>query len=298
MIPFTQPAPWPDFIPLTRFASTIRKHPASCRIALLGLPDDLGVRLNNGRPGAKDGPRAFRDALARYGVSEPHAWDWPHIFDAGDIAPAEGQTEAALHETHRRITEATSALLDLHLFPIAIGGGHDLTYPFVRAVAARHPGLAGIYFDAHLDVRETVGSGMPFRRLIESHNVRPLHIHGFRPLVNSREHTDYFTSHDGVIDPPGQSLPGGTAGCFASFDMDVLDAAFAPGVSAINPCGWTPAQAESWMITLGASPRVRCFDIMELNPAHDDNTRSARLAAHLFLSFLRGFADRPIATIA
>ncbi|MEO1129082.1 MAG: hypothetical protein AAFX05_05155, partial [Planctomycetota bacterium] len=36
-------------------------------VALLGLPDDLGVRLNGGRPGAAAGPTAFRAALARAG---------------------------------------------------------------------------------------------------------------------------------------------------------------------------------------------------------------------------------------
>ena len=72
-----------------------------------------------------------------------------------------------LEATHRRVTAATTALLDAGLFPIAIGGGHDLTFPFVRAIAAEHSGLAGVYFDAHLDVRETRGSGMPFRRLVE-----------------------------------------------------------------------------------------------------------------------------------
>ena len=44
---------------------------------------------------------------------------------------------------------------------------------------------------------------------------------------------------------------------------------------------------------LARSPHIRCFDIMELNPAFDPDGRTARLAAHLFLSFLRDFAKRP-----
>jgi arginase family enzyme len=44
----------------------------------------------------------------------------------------------------------------------------------------------------------------------------------------------------------------------------------------------------------GQDPGVRCFDIMELCPAHDEGGRTARLAAHVFLSFLRGFAGRPV----
>lgn len=297
VIPHVQTASRPEEIPASRFASLVRPRPEGCRVALLGLADDLGVSLNGGRPGALDGPRAFREALARYGVADPDGFSWPGVYDAGDIIPAEGSDEKALNETHRRVTEAASALLDLKLLPIAIGGGHDLTFPFVRAVAKRFPKLSGVYFDAHLDVRETAGSGMAFRRLVEECGVGELHIHGFRPLVNSREHVEWFLTHDGRLEsPPGHELPKGD--CFASFDLDVIDAAFAPGVSAMNPCGWLPPQAEQWVRVLGASPRVRCFDIMELSPPIDDNGRTARLAAHLFLTFLRGFADRPIATIA
>lgn len=287
--PNTSAAPWPGDAPAGRFASTIRTDsPEGCAIALLGLPDDTGVRLNNGRPGAAGGPKAFRAALARYGAAVPADGPLPLVFDAGDIMPS-----GSLDQTHDRVTEATTALLDRGLFPVAIGGGHDLTFPFVRAVAARHPKLAGVYFDAHLDVRETAGSGMAFRRLVEDCGVSALHLHGFRPLVNSREHLDWFRAHGGRPHPDGTkvTLPR-TKNIFVSFDLDVLDAAHAPGVSALNPAGWTVREAESWVRTCGADSRVRCFDLMELNPAHDPEARTARVAAHLFLTFLQGFARR------
>lgn len=288
-IPHTQPSKWPAAIAAARFAATIRRDsPAGCAVALLGLPDDTGVRLNHGRPGAAGGPTAFRAALARYGAADPAGSPLPQVFDAGDVKPGR-----SLDETHARVTAATAALLARGLFPIAIGGGHDLTFPFVRAVAAIHPRLAGIYFDAHLDVRETAGSGMPFRRLIEDCGVSALHLHGFRPLVNSREHFTWFRAHGGraypagarVVLPPGRKL-------FASFDLDVLDAAHAPGVSALNPAGWSAREAEGWVRACGADGRVRCFDLMELNPVHDVDGRTARVAAHLFLTFLAGFVER------
>jgi formimidoylglutamase len=272
-----------------RFASTIRiDSPEGCAIALLGLPDDTGVRMNNGRTGAAGGPKAFRAALARYGAVDSAAGALPLVFDAGDIMPT-----GSLEKTHERITEATTALLDLGLFPIAIGGGHDLTLPFVRAVAARHPRLTGMYFDAHLDVRETAGSGMAFRRLVEECGVNALHLHGFQPLVNSREHLTWFRAHGGRthLDPSKIALPR-AKDIFVSFDLDVLDASHAPGVSALNPSGWSVREAEAWMLVCGADPRVRCFDIMELNPAYDTDGRTARVAAHLFLTFLQGFAQR------
>lgn len=280
-----------------RFAASVeRDSPAGCRVAFLGIPDDLGIRLNAGRPGAAGGPRAVREALARYGVSDPSGWAWPGVFDAGDVTPAEGGSEAALRETHKRVTEATAALLDHGLFPIAIGGGHDLTFPFVRAVSARAGGrsMAGVYFDPHLDVRETAGSGMGMRRLVEECRVGPLANIGFSPLVNSREHHAWFLSRGGMI----RAMPDGPwpelgAPQFVSMDMDAIDASQAPGVSALNPAGFSVAEVARSLESAGRSSDVACFDLMELNPAYDPDGRTARAAAHLLLSFLRGFSERP-----
>lgn len=292
----TAPA-WPEDIPTARFASHIAQAlPIECRVAIIGLADDLGVRLNGGRPGAREGPRAFRAALARYGTADPEGWRWARVFDAGDIEPAPGHDAAALARTHDRVYEAVSAILDANMTPVGIGGGHDLTLPFVRAVTAKRGPLAGLYFDPHLDVRAEPGSGMAFRGLLESGAATSLINIGFSALTNSREHVDYFRSRRGRFDVPSpdegpvREFP--REALFVSFDLDAIDMAYAPGVSAPNPTGMSSAQATRWAYLAGRHANVRCFDLMELCPAHDEGGRTARLAAHLFLSFLRGFSER------
>ncbi|MBX3365526.1 MAG: formimidoylglutamase [Phycisphaeraceae bacterium] len=288
-IPHCTPPEWSSDLNPARFASRIRTDtPDGCAVVFLGLADDLGVTLNGGRMGARDGPRAIRRALERYGASDPASGPWPAIYDAGDIIPGD-----TLEDTHRRVTEATDAILDLGMFPIGIGGGHDLTFPFVRAAAKRWPNLSGIYCDPHLDVRSEPGSGMTFRALPEHCSVTRLYIQGYSPTVNSREHADWFSTHGGFVDALTSSGPWPDADFFFSFDLDVLDAAYAPGVSAANPCGWTPSQAQAWVYAAGRHPRVRCFDLMEFNPGFDPAGLTARLAGHLILTFLRGFAERP-----
>lgn len=228
---------------------------------------------------------------------------YPKVFDAGDIVPAAGDSVAALEETHQRVTAATRAILDLGLFPIGIGGGHDLTFAFVRAAVEKFGPMNGVYFDAHLDVRETAGSGMPMRKLVETCGVKVLHVHGLNPFVNTREHGEWFERNGGRVrnvrpqsrdvaadDRGDDDVPPGNV--FASFDMDVLDGSVAPGVSAVNPCGWDASRAAAWVDAMGLSPRVKCMDFMELNPAFDVDGRTARVAAHLFLVFLRAFAER------
>ncbi|HYE03862.1 MAG TPA: formimidoylglutamase [Phycisphaerales bacterium] len=301
MITHCVPGRWPEPIAPDRFAATIRRDdPRGCRVALLGLADDLGVRLNRGRPGAAGGPSAFRAALARYGAAEPAGFCWPPVYDAGDVPAAPGEDAGALLETHRRVTEAARELLALGLMPVGIGGGHDLTLPLVRAVIEHEAParVACVYFDAHLDVREMPGSGMAFRELIAEHNVGPITCVGASALVNSRAHAEWFGARGRVLAEPLEeaavlSALGAPPRLAVSLDLDCLDAAHAPGVSAVNPAGFPPARVAGWVRAAGASPGLRCFDVMELCPAYDESGRTARVAAHMVLSLLRGIADRP-----
>ncbi|MAY75134.1 MAG: hypothetical protein CMJ31_10530 [Phycisphaerae bacterium] len=288
-VPHVQPAePLTEVDPSRFLASWSVEDPRGCQIGVIGLADDTGVAMNHGRPGAAGGPWALRQALRGYGVANPSTWKWPRVFDAGDVLAGD-----SLEETHDRVTEATAALIDAGLTPVAIGGGHDLTFPFVRAVAQSRPDpLVGVYFDAHLDVRDAEGSGMPFRRLVDRCGVTELHVHGLDPNANTAEHTNWFAAHGGRVDPfePEDKWPEGDL--FVSFDLDVIDAAYAPGVSAMNPAGWAPRTAARWVYAAGQCERVRCFDIMELAPTLDPSGRSSRLAARLLLEFMRGFAER------
>lgn len=315
VIPHVAPPVWPSSVRQGRFASTIVQNTTEmvedrgaqaqlkkCRVALLGIPDDTGVELNHGRAGAKMGPHALRQALTRYGAAAPldepkDRPAFPRVFDAGDVVVG-----ADIDETHERVTEATEALLEMGLFPIAIGGGHDLTFPFVRGVARVFGPLTGVYFDAHLDVRPEAGSGMSFRALLENGLARKLHCLGVDPLSNTREHFEYFKGKGGSLEVfEAAKWPGAAAGAerqFVSLDMDVIDMAYAPGVSAMNPCGWSPERIAGYVEAAGRCEAVKCFDIMELNPAHDADGRTARLAAHLLLRFLRAFAERDVSRSA
>lgn len=326
-IPFTSPAPWPAIAP-GRFAASLAAAPRqTARIALLGLPDDLGVRLNGGRPGAALGPAAFRAALARYGSSydaaAAGALPADLVWDAGDILPASGSDPHALSETHTRVTAALSALHRLGLVPVCIGGGHDLTFPAIRALAQHLPRetgappiLGGINLDAHLDVRPEPGSGMPFRALIEGGHLDPQRFvtFGAGRFANSADHSRYLLVRRAIIIEVTHALarPSSLQGAFeimesapagfVSIDLDGIDGSQAPGVSAVNPMGLPVSLACEAAALAGRSTRVRHFDLMELSPPHDDPPwnpadspspgRTARLAALLFLHFVAGFAGR------
>lgn len=302
-----------------RFASTLgRDSSDGCAIALLGLPFDGGIALNHGRVGAAQGPRAFREALARYGTTFDLARGGPigvGVFDAGDVVPVEmgecgGDAIAALHATHDRVTEAVGSLHDAGLTPVCIGGGHDLTFAGVRGGARHGDGTAwgGINVDAHLDVREEVGSGMPYRRLIDDGLVEPRAFVelGIGRFACDRAHVEWLEGRGGRIIETGAVLGDDAASRvdeafdtalsrsdgFVSIDMDAIDGSQAPGVSAVNPMGLSVGLVLSIAERAGRSARVRHFDIMELSPPHDVDGRTARIAALLFLGFVAGFAER------
>lgn len=305
-VPHVAPPHWPERVRQGRFASTIVLNTPElsednaaaatlidkCQIALLGIPDDTGVALNHGRTGAALGPAAFRAAWTRYGAaaamidSGPHL-SHPRVFDAGDVIV--GQT---IQETHDRISDAAAAIVARGLLPIAIGGGHDCTYAFVRGVARALGPLAGVYFDAHLDVRPEVGSGMSFRALVEEGLSTRLHVVGLDPQSNTQEHFDYFRLKGHTTGALSDYWPHASRPQFVSLDMDVFDMAYAPGVSAMNPCGLAPAQVATSIEAAGRNHDVVCFDIMELSPPHDEHGRTARLAVYMLQRFLRGYAHR------
>ncbi len=328
-IPHTQPATWPAIRPGSiadelgsgwRGLSEAKAaaNSASPPIALLGLPDDTGVSLNNGRPGAAQGPTAFRAALARFSNPFDAAHACPlttRFYDAGDIVCSDhADPEARLPLNHDRASEAIEALQSAGFITVGIGGGHDGTFAFARGLARYlqqdNPAtrMVGINLDPHLDVRETTGSGMPFRQLIEQNFLDPARFVelGTGRFSNSREHIEYLTarnSHPVTIDrllsdPAGAidhafdtAFDSGTPG-FVTIDLDALDGSFAPGVSAVNPMGVSPAVAAAFAERAGETAAVRHFDIMELSPPHDDG-RTARIAAMLFVHFLAGFERRP-----
>ena len=309
--PHTRPGADYDAKPGRLAARLQRASHHGCRCALLGLPDDLGVQLNGGRPGANAGPSQFRSELARFGVS----WDGLggreldlRIFDAGDVEPAPGEDEAALLETHRRVLEAVGFLQAHGMIPVCIGGGHDLSLPAISALSRRHgAALGGINLDAHLDVRTRVGSGMPFRHLIESGYLDPQRFAevGLGRFSNDAADLEWISGRgarlifaEALLEQPlevSQLLNHVTRGgpAFVSIDLDGLDQSVAPAVSAPSPLGVRLHDAARLAEAAGAHPLVQHFYLMEFCPRFDLDSRTARSAVLLFLHFVAGLVVRP-----
>src|SRR5262249_53434258 len=117
---------------------------------------------------------------------------------------------------------------------------------------------------------------------------------GIQPQCNSRELWDYV-KHKGVEVIPFEALRQGRAAAefraaldrlssvgdavAISFDLDSVASAFAPGTSPPQSEGFTPSEAFEMLELAGSNRKVVSLGIFELNPEHDVDDRTARLAA-------------------
>lgn len=271
-------------------------------LVLIGLCNEVGVLANGGRPGAAKGPVAFRAAFGRLPA---RALQGRRLLDAGDI-PADAPYEAFLEGAETIVAAAVRA----GALPLVIGGGHDCSYGVYRGLAATGR-TAVLALDAHLDVRPEHGpnSGNPFFRMIEAGLEGPdLAQVGLVRFVNAAEHETWLRLKGAALQflEPGREMEAvGTAKgalaafaqrqrrVLATFDLDAIQAAHAPGVSALNPWGLDASAALAIAKACGACPAVAAFDLMELAPPLDRDGQTAKLAAFLVAAFLEGTASRP-----
>ena len=271
-------------------------------VAIVGVPFDSGVVY---RPGARFGPAAIR---AGSKLLRPYnAWTGVlpfgsrQVADAGDIACTPFGIEQAIGEIERAAT-ATFASAD-HL--IALGGDHTIALPLLRAAAARFGPVAIVHFDAHLDTWDTYFGGArythgtPFRAAEEGllDLTRAVHIGTRGPQFSDDDLAADarlgFHMVDGrAIDDRGVAAIAaevrqrvGDAAVYLSFDIDLLDPAFAPGTGTPEAGGWSSREAIAVIRGLQGL-RLVGGDVVEVAPAYDHAEITAIAAAHIVYEML------------
>jgi formiminoglutamase len=279
--------------------------------ALLGFACDEGVRRNQGRVGAAEGPGALRRALAGL------AWHGARpVHDAGDVVVE----EEALEEAQEELGAHVARLLgDGHL-PLVVGGGHEVAYGsflglaahLARAGGAQAPGPGGtsrvgvVNLDAHLDLRAgRASSGTPFRQIAEACAGRGWPFRylcvGVDEASNTAALLDTAARLGAAWRRDRDCTPARLAevrGMLAAFldlvdrihltvDLDALPAHVAPGVSAPAARGLALEVAEALVDDVVASGKLALFEVAELNPRLDVDGRTAKVAARLVAQVAR-----------
>ena len=282
----------------------------ACDAVLVGEPYDGAVI---GRRGAREGPAALREALA---ATKTHHFDAgpvgggstldTGIGDLGDVAtlvewlPGDGTSSVA--DVQSKVQSAARKAHQTDTLPVFLGGDNSLTYANASSLLDRNLGC--LNFDAHLDVREVRGdptSGTPYRQLYED-GLDAYACVGARHFETStayaefvRETGDEIVTPEEVADDPVEAADraldamDGVDALYVSVDLDVLDAAAAPGVSAPTPGGITARELYRMLRLVATDERVAGFEIVECAPPLDAGDRTARAGARAVAHFLAGY---------
>ena len=239
-------------------------------VALLGIPFDEHSSFLSGPALA---PGRIREVLhsGETNLSAERGLELDgegRLKDLGDLDLEPGATALA------QIEGAVTTLLERGVRVLSLGGDHALTLPVVRAYARKYERLNLLHLDAHPDLYDEFegnrySHACPFARIMEEGLVGRLVQVGIRTM---NEHQRTQAERWGVTvvdmarwDPAVQvQLDGPT---YLSLDLDVLDPAFAPGVSHHEPGGLSTR--EVLRLLQGLRTPIVGADIVEFNPERD-----------------------------
>ena len=260
-------------------------------IAVTGVPFDQAV---TNRPGTRLGPRAIREASLLQAGEPPYGWDGFSpleafsIVDYGDMA----LDYANMAETPARIEAHTAGILASGAACLTLGGDHSITYPLLKAHAAKHGPLALVQVDAHTDTwpdddPSRVDHGTFLYKAIKEGLVVPersvqIGIRSYNEercglnLMDAR-----FVHEHGPAEVARRAKDIVGAGpVYLTFDIDGLDPAFAPGTGTPVWGGLTSAQASILLRDLAGINLVGA-DVVEVSPPFDHANITAVAAAHV-----------------
>lgn len=273
---------------------------------IVGFPSDEGVTRNGGRPGAARAPHPIRQMLYKM-TPDSESNDLfikliEHTNDVGNVI-----TSGKLEEDQDKLGDIIAGFLEQGAVPIILGGGHETAYGHFLGYAKTEFQTAILNVDAHTDVRGLKSgkahSGSPFRQALdhESGCCSTYLAAGLQPSAVAHSHLEfirnkggkyYFRDETNITTISGLFHAHSSERLMVTFDMDAVDQAYAPGVSA--PCA-NGLEPDFWLTAAylaGRNKQVSSFDLSEVNPAFDRDGQTARLAALTIWHFLLGLSQR------
>lgn len=278
--------------------------------AIVGYCCDEGVRKNKGRTGAAKGPESIRMEMANLPCCFTKEVE---LFDAGNIFC----NDITMEKSQYLFSKVITKLLSLNLFPIALGGGHEIALGHYYGIMNHlfqyklKPKIGIINFDAHFDIRPYPNggsSGTMFRQIADICSEKKLDYSYFSIGIQKHSNTidlfntadvlgvDYILARD-IIDNDNQYVFDRLDNfikrqeyLYVTICSDVFSTAFAPGVSASQPLGLDPERVIKFLKHVLKSKKVVSFDIAEVSPRFDHDSATANLASVLIFALISELA--------
>jgi agmatinase len=203
------------------------------------------------------------------------------VADLGDL-DAGTDIEAGWSSVADRLSRVPS-----NAFLTVLGGDHCTAISTLAAQARRHPGLAVLWVDAHPDLCEFSRGGRwtcgcALRRALDVSGLDPQRV----IIAGGRDYDPEeleFIAANGMLLVSAQDLARDLMGSakkiadrlagqriHVSFDIDVLDPAFAPGTEIPSPGGLSTREALDLLRTATDGATLVGFDIVEVSPPFDN----------------------------
>jgi len=204
--------------------------------------------------------------------------------DAGDLKLSDGDAFAV-------IENGVADLLNQGHRPVCLGGDHSVTYPIIRAFGRKFDDLTIVHFDAHSDLYDLFegnrhSHACPFARIMEGGFAKRLIQVGIRTMnAHQRQQAERFGVE--VIemrDLPAYGKLKLDGSIYVSFDVDVLDPAFAPGISHREPGGMAVREAIAHLHAITGN--IVGADIVEYNPKQDISQQTAMVCGKILKEIL------------
>lgn len=277
------------------------------KFGIIGFPWDGGASL--GRPGARFGPKQIRESFAwlTNRIEENKVYDvekrktlsinYDNLQDYGDVEIIAYSTEKTFANAETKVKNK----LKEDVFPFVLGGDHSISYPVIKALHDCSEGNVGIIqFDAHLDlvddslVQGKFSQSSQMRRALELPRINPENIVQIGVRSYNYPWYEEYLKESGIIQFSSREVHNSTPEkvvedalkslenvekIYLTFDIDVLDPAYAPGTGANEPGGLTPMQCMTMLNLL--YKKVSAFDIAEVNPLYDVRDITTSLAARI-----------------
>ena len=247
--------------------------------------------------------------------------DYQNIAVPGPESRAEGDPRARyaglIEAACQHVRERVAAIAGEGHFPLVLGGDHAIAMGTVAGLLDAHGDVGVLWVDAHGDINtpSTTPSGnvhgMPVATMLGrsglgsrlgwgQRRLKPERVvlfgtrtldPGERALIRElgiRMFTMSEIDQRGVSATIGEAIERlfGDGGIHISFDIDAVDPLEAPGVGTPWPGGLTYREAHLAMELLATSGQVTSMEVAEVNPIHDHENRTGRLAEELILSAL------------
>ncbi|MCA9827537.1 MAG: agmatinase [Nitrosopumilus sp.] len=257
---------------------------------ILGVPFDA---THSYKPGCRFGPDAIRDSFNNIEIFHPDLQVDLETVNIEDLGNTRHTVVAS--EMIDMVKKITAELVSRKRQMFILGGEHSITY----GTYTSFPKETGyVVFDAHYDLRDEfadirLSHASYLRRVVEERGAENILHVGARAFV--REELEFLKENNiktitdrQVRDGDGPRLLKDYVSTFdtvySSFDLDVLDPAYAPGVGNPEAAGITSRELFD-MIHVFRETKVTGADIVELNPYHD-NGATASLAAKIISTLI------------